>query len=263
MNLEGKTILITGAARGIGRATALTMANEGGHVAVADILPEVDKTADLIKKKGRNATAVVFDISDPQSVCKGVESVRSQMGTIDILVNNAGIVANIAPFVKMTYEAWTREIAINLTGTFNMIKETIGPMIEQEWGRIINFSSLAAIGGLQYQCAYAASKAGLLGLTKTIAIEHARDGITCNAILPGLINTEQVRMLPDEKKAGSISLIPSRRFGNMDEVAHLVAFLASEQSSYINGEEISVDGGMKLTQGSLWSPKKTKGVSNI
>lgn len=256
MYLKGKNILITGAARGIGKATALTLADEGGNIAVADVLPEVQETAELVRGKGRKAASAVFDIADPEGVRKGIALVREQMGTIDVLVNNAGIVANVAPLVDMTHEAWNREIAINLTGAFNMIKEVIGPMIEQKWGRIINFSSLAAAGGLRYQCAYAASKAGLLGLTKTIALEHARDGITCNAVLPGMIQTEQVDTLPEGIADGAKGLIPSRRFGTMEEVAHLVVFLASDQSSYINGEGIGVDGGMRLTVGSLWKPKK-------
>jgi NAD(P)-dependent dehydrogenase (short-subunit alcohol dehydrogenase family) len=255
MLLKGKVVLITGAARGIGRATALVMAGEGADVGLVDILPEVEATAGQIREKGRRAAAVTLDIADPDQVQPGVRMLRNELGNIDILVNNAGIVNNIAPLVKMTHEAWSREIAVNLSGAFNMIKAVIGSMIEKKWGRIINFSSLGATGGLHYQVGYAASKAGLLGLTKTVALEHAGDGITCNAVVPGLIGTELVQQMPDEIKKGALVNIPARRFGKMEEISHLVAFLASDRAGYINGEEIHIDGGMRLNASTLGSRK--------
>jgi NAD(P)-dependent dehydrogenase (short-subunit alcohol dehydrogenase family) len=258
MLLKGKTVLITGAARGIGRATARILAGEGADVGLVDILPEVAATAGQIRDMGRRATAATFDIADSDQVRQGLGKIQEEMGSIDVLVNNAGIVNNIAPLVKMTHHAWSREIAVNLTGAFNMIKAVISPMIEQKWGRIINFSSLGATGGLHYQVGYAASKAGLLGLTKTVALEHARDGITCNAVVPGLIGTELVHRMPEEIKQGALVNIPARRIGNMEEVAHLVAFLASDRAGYINGEEIHIDGGMRLNVSTLGSRKETK-----
>ena len=208
MLLEGKVVLITGAARGIGRATARIMADDGADVGVVDILPEVENTALEIQKGGRRSTAIMFDISDPGQVHDGVQKIVGELGNIDVLVNNAGIVNNIAPLTKMTYDAWAREISVNLTGAFNMIKEVIGPMIEKKWGRIINISSLGASGGLYKQSAYSASKSGLLGLTKTLTLEHAKDGITCNAVLPGLIGTELVDQLPEEVRNAALFLIP-------------------------------------------------------
>jgi len=243
---KDKVVLITGAARGIGKVSALTLAGEGADVAVVDILPEVEETAREIEKLGRRSTSAVFDISDVVQVKKGIGKIKQNLGEIDVLVNNAGIVTNIAPLTKMAHDAWQHEIAVNLSGAFNMIKEIIEHMKEQKWGRIINISSGAATGGLHKQIGYAASKAGILGLTKTVTLEHARDGITCNAVLPGLIGTELVSMIPAEIRDADNRIIPARRIGEMKEVAYLISFLASEKSAYINGAEIPIDGGITL-----------------
>lgn len=258
MLLEGKVALITGAARGIGRASARVLAREGAHVGVADIAPEVEQTAREIAGLGGPSAFALFDVADPAQVASGVRKIRDELGDIEILVNNAGVVANIARITKMTHEAWQREISINLSGAFNLIKEVIGPMIEKKWGRIINISSGAALGGLHKQIGYAASKAGLLGLTKTVTLEHARDGVTCNAILPGLIGTELVHMMPAEIRDRAVATIPARRMGETEEVGHLIAFLASDRAAYINGAEIRLDGGMGLNVGTLGSRKELK-----
>ena len=258
MLLEGKVVLITGAARGIGRATARIMADDGADVGVVDILPEVENTALEIQGKGRSSAAAVFDISDPAQISEGIRTITSKLGDVNVLVNNAGSVANIAGLTEMTHEAWQKEISVNLTGAFNMIKEVIGPMISGRWGRIVNVSSLGATGGLYKQSAYAASKAGLLGLTKTVTIEYGRYGITCNAILTGLIGTELVNRLPEEIRDGVIPLIPALRIGKMEEVAHLISFLASDRAGYINGAEIPIDGGMRLNVGTLASRKELR-----
>jgi len=263
MSLEGKIALITGAARGIGRASALVLAREGADVAVSDILPEVEKTAEAVVEIGRRSLAARFDISDPAQVHEGVSKIRKRLGDIDILVNNAGIVTNIASLTKMTHEAWEREIAVNLTGAFNMIKETIGPMIERKWGRIINIASVAATGGLHRQIGYASSKAGLLGLTMTVTLEHARDGITCNVVLPGLIGTELVTMMPKEILRGTLATIPSRRIGKTEEIGHLIAFLASDNAAYINGAAIPVDGGASLNTAALGSRKEIQEIEAL
>ncbi len=254
--LEGKIALITGGARGIGRVASLVLAEEGAELAVVDILPEAERTAEEINKTGRRACAAIFDIADPIQVEEGLAWIRRQLGDPEILVNNAGIVNNIASLTKMTHDAWQREIAVNLSGAFNMIKATIGDMIQKKWGRIINISSLGASGGLHKQAGYAASKAGLLGLTKTATLEHARDNITCNAILPGLIETELVQKMPEEIRRGTRAVIPGQRFGRMEEVAWLIAFLASDRAAYINGEEIHLDGGMQLNVSSLGSRRE-------
>jgi len=253
---KDKVVLITGAARGIGKVSALKLAEEGADVAVVDILPEVEETAREIEKMGRRSAWAVVDISDVDQVREGVGKIRQNLGEIDVLINNAGIVTNIARLTKMTHDAWQREIAVNLSGAFNMIKEVIEHMKVQKWGRIINISSGAATGGLHKQVGYAASKAGILGLTKTVTLEHARDGITCNAVLPGLIGTELVSMMPIEIRDVATRTIPTRRIGEMQEVAYLISFLASERSAYINGVEIPIDGGMMLNTGSLGSRRE-------
>jgi len=258
MLLENKVVLVTGAARGIGQTMALTAAEEGADVGVIDLLPEAAGTAEEIEKKGRRSASAVIDISDPGQVRTGVAEVRRKLGHIDVLVNNAAIVNNIARVSRMSHEAWQREIAVNLSGAFYLIQEVIGPMVEKKWGRIINISSLAAAGGIFKQVGYAASKAGLLGLTKTVALEHARDGVTCNAILPGLIGTELFHRMPREIKDGALPLIPARRFGLVEEVGHLVTFLASDRAGYINGAEIFIDGGMHLNTGTVASRKEMK-----
>ncbi len=258
MLLEGRVALITGAARGIGRASALVLAREGAHVGVADILPEVEQTAEEVERLGRRSAFALFDVADPGQVAEGVAKIRKELGEIEILVNNAGVVTNIARITKMTHAAWEREVSINLSGAFNLIKEVIGPMIERKWGRIINISSGAALGGLHKQIGYAASKAGLLGMTKTVTLEHARDGVTCNAILPGLIGTELANMMPAEIRDRAVATIPARRMGATEEVGHLIAFLASDKAAYINGAEIRLDGGMLLNVGTLGSRKELK-----
>lgn len=258
MLLEGKVVLITGAARGIGRTAAFIMADEGADVAVVDILPEVEVTAREVEKRGRQSTAGIFDISDPVEVREGVRRIQESVGEINVLVNNAAIVNNIAPLTKMTHQAWQREVSVNLAGAFNMIKEVIGTMVKSRWGRIINVSSIGATGGLHNQIAYSASKAGLLGLTKTVTLEHARDGITCNAVIPGMIGTELVHQMPEEIRNATLGLIPSRRLGQMEEVGHLIAFLASDRAAYINGAEIPIDGGMRLNVFSLGSRRELR-----
>lgn len=253
-----RVVLITGAARGIGRQTALLMARAGARVGVVDILSEVEQVAHAIEQLGRESAAAVFDIADPAAVRSGVAQVTRVLGNIDVLVNNAGIVNNIAPVARMSPDAWQREVAVNLSGAFNMIQAVIDPMVDCGWGRIINISSLGAIGGLHRQAAYAASKAGLLGLTKTVALEHARHGITCNAVIPGLIATELVMSMPEQIREHATAMIPSGRIGEMEEVGELIAFLASDQAAYINGEQIHIDGGMQLNATTLASRKELR-----
>lgn len=256
MLLKGKTALVTGAARGIGRAIANVLAMEGADVGLADVLPEVVAAADDVIRQGRAAKAVQMDISEPGQVDDGVKEIRAALGDVDILVNNAGIVANISRLRSMSHSAWQREIGVNLSGAFYMIQAVIGPMVDQKWGRIINISSGAATGGLHRQIGYASSKSGLLGLTKTVTLEHARDNVTCNAVLPGMIGTELVGMMPEEIRKSAVSMIPARRIGKTEEVGRLVAFLASEDAAYINGACIPIDGGGSLNAGTLGSRRE-------
>lgn len=272
--LSGKVALVTGAARGIGRAIALALAEAGAEVAIADIHlekyqgeryyrlkqrwstdEENTSTWSAVQQLGRRALGVECDVSDHQQVKQGVARVQAELGNIDILVNNAGVVNNLAPLASMTLEAWNRELSINLTGAFQCIQEVIPGMAERSWGRIVNISSVAALMGAAAQVAYAASKAGLLGLTKTVAREYAAQGVTCNAVLPGLIATPLVLSMPEDIRAGTIRGVPAARLGQPAEVAALVTFLASPAAGYINGVEIPVDGGLLLGTG-LPGPKR-------
>jgi NAD(P)-dependent dehydrogenase (short-subunit alcohol dehydrogenase family) len=240
---------------------ALALAREDVVCAVADVRPEVAETAREVEASGGQAVGVVFDIAYAEGVRAGIDQVRAAIGDVDILINNAGIVDNVADLRRMDRGAWEREIAVNLTGAFSLIQESIGPMAENGWGRIINVSSFGATGGLHRQAGYAASKAGLLGLTKTVTLEYARRGVTCNAILPGLIATEKVRAMPKVIREGAIALNPSRRLGEMAEVADLIVFLASEKAGYINGAEIHIDGGARLNSLPLGSQKEMARIS--
>ncbi|MBI4595621.1 MAG: SDR family oxidoreductase [Candidatus Tectomicrobia bacterium] len=245
-SLEGKIALVTGAARGIGRATALALAEEGARVGLSDILEEVRNVSQEINKKGGRSCYANFDVSDEAAVGEGVDRIKKELGPINILVNNAGIYTNVKEVRKMPKENWEREIAINLTGAFLCIKAVLEDMIEQKWGRIINISSVAGKMGWYGVCSYAASKAGLLGLTKTVALEHGRDGITCNAVLPGLIKTKAYDLFREEVRKRILNRIPSREAGNPEDIANVVAFLASEKARYINGAELDVSAGAGL-----------------
>ncbi len=261
MLLQGKTALVTGAARGIGREIALVLAEDGANVAVADCLAEVEDTARAIAGLGRRSAAAIFDVANAEAVQAGVVKIREQVGDVDVLVNNAGIVNNIAPLSRMTEEAWQREIGVNLSGAFHLIQATIGGMVARRWGRIVNISSIAALGGLHNQAAYAASKAGLIGLTHTVTLEFARHGITCNAILPGLIGTETVRSMPQEIRDTVLASVPARRLGEPREIGYLVSFLASNRAAFVNGAAIPVGGGASLNTLTVGSRKELAEVS--
>jgi NAD(P)-dependent dehydrogenase (short-subunit alcohol dehydrogenase family) len=262
VQLAGHTALVTGAARGIGRATAGILADAGADVAVVDVEPAVEGTAALVRDRGRRAAFARFDVADPAAVRRGVAELRDSLADPDILVSNAGIVNHVAPLTRMTAEGWDHELGVNLSGAFHLIQALLPAMIERGWGRIVVMSSGAAHGGLHHQAGYAASKAGLIGLAQTVALEHARDGITCNVILPGLIETELVQKMPEEIREASIARTPARRLGRMEEIGHLVAFLASEGAGFINGAEIDIDGGMRLNTTSLGSRKEVRGADS-
>jgi len=246
MLLEGRTALVTGAAGGIGREIALVLADEGARVAVLDRLADVESTAADIRKLGRDSTAAVVDLSKPAEIERGLAALRASFGEIDVLVNNAGILDNVAPLGRMSDEAWDEELAINLGAAFRLIRALAPRMAERKWGRIVTISSLAAATGLQHQAAYAASKAGLVGLVRTATLEYARHGVTSNAILPGLVGTAKVRGMPRELLDVALAVVPSRRLVEPREIGHLVAFLASDRASCVNGAAIPIDGGAPL-----------------
>ena len=225
--------LVTGAARGIGAAIAKRLADDGFEVLTADR----DEGCDLR-----------FDVAS---------DAIPDLGEIDVCVSNAAITDTIAPAHRMSPEQWQRDIDVNLTGAFRVIQACVPGMREREYGRIVVVSSSAGAHGLPGQVAYAASKAGLLGMTKTIAAENVRRGITANAVLPGLIASERVAGLPEDLLDKLRATVPSNRIGEMGEVAALVAFLASEEAGYVTGQEIGVDGGAFLNTFSLTREQRT------
>lgn len=245
ISLVGKVALVTGAAQGIGKATALSLAEAGANVAVNDIHDAVLATKREIAAWGRRTVDVIFDVSDTNAVAKGVQRVRDELGCIDILVNNVGITNNRASVAKMTREKWDWELGVNLSGMFNCTRAVLPDMSRSGWGRIVMISSLGALG-TNHQVAYSASKAGISGLAKTVAIEHSKDGITCNVLLCGLIGSPKVLALPEEVKKMAARLIPAGRIGELEEVANVVVFLCSPQASYITGTDILVDGGAHI-----------------
>lgn len=246
-DIEGRTALVTGASKGIGRAVALRLADLGVKVAVnyntsAGPAQEVINT---IKNLGGEAFAVQADVGNLDQVAAMVGKVNETWGHVDILVNNAGIIQD-ALLVRMSDDDWTRVIATNLNGTFYCTRAVLRSMLRRRWGRIINISSVVGLRGNSGQVNYAASKAGVLGLTKALAKEVANRNITVNAVTPGYISTDTVDVLSQKVKDHILTWIPQGRFGEADDVAHLVAYLASEKARYMTGQVISVDGGMAV-----------------
>ena len=246
MKLEGRVVLVTGAAGGIGRAICRRLADEGAALALLDLGESVETLAAELAGQGVRAAAARADVSSSAQVRQAVVALAGVLGPIDGLVNNAGLTSIIAPLLRMEDEQWTSDLGVNLTGPFNTIRAVLPGMLQRRWGRIVNISSMAARAGLWRQAGYSASKAGLLGLTRNVALEHAADGITCNAVLPGLIGTPAVAKLPQPVMDHAMSLTPARRTGRTDEVAALVAFLLSDDAGYLNGAEIDIDGGSHL-----------------
>ncbi|MCS7281241.1 MAG: 3-oxoacyl-[acyl-carrier-protein] reductase [Desulfobacterota bacterium] len=241
--MKGTVTIVTGGAKGIGRAIALFLAEKGGDVAIFDVLDGSD-TANDVKNMGRNAIFCRVDVSDWRSVEDSVDYVFKEMKRIDNLVNNAGITQDRL-LVRMKEEDWERVMSVNLKGVFNCTKAVLKYMIKTG-GAIVNISSIAGIMGNAGQANYAASKAGIIGFTKSVAKEYADRNIRVNAIAPGFIKTDMTNSLNEKIKEEMIRMIPLKRPGEPIEVAKVVYFLLSEYSSYITGEVINVSGGLYM-----------------
>lgn len=240
-----KIALVTGGSRGIGRAIALRLASEGSHVVVnyTKNEPAALEVVAAIEKSGGSASVSGFDVSDFDTVQKKVEETIAEYGGIHILVNNAGITHDTL-LMRMNKEDWDRVITTNLTGVFNCTKAVTRTMIKQRSGRIVNITSVVGEMGNSGQTNYAASKAGIIGFTKAAAREMAPRSVTVNAISPGFIETDITNELPEEIRRQYIEKIPMGRFGRPEDIAGVVAFLTSDEASYITGEVIRVNGGI-------------------
>ena len=246
MELQGRVSVVTGGVQGIGRAIALTLAKMGSDVAVMDMKEEgAAELLSEIKDSGRRSLFVRANVASLSDVEAAARSVSDSFGKIDILVNNAGITRD-ALLVRMEEKSWDIVIEVNLKGTFNCTRVFLKEMLKQRYGRVINVASVVGIMGNAGQSNYAASKAGVIGLTKSVAKEVASRGITVNAVAPGFIDTAMTQVLSAEARESLMSTVPLRRMGSPQDVANAVAFLASDSASYITGQTIHVDGGMLM-----------------
>ncbi|MFA5308412.1 MAG: SDR family NAD(P)-dependent oxidoreductase [Dehalococcoidales bacterium] len=249
MSTEAKVALVTGGSGGLGSVHCLSLADAGYKVAVV-AHNHMEKAKDVVAqivKKGKQAMALKMDVANAEEVEAGVASVEKTLGPVDVLVNNAadGIVRAVT-IVKMKAEDWVHDLNVNLTGPFNTIKRCLPGMTERGWGRIINVSSIAGTMGGAGQCSYAATKSGLIGLTKTVALETARKGVTCNAVVLGIVDGGAFHEVTPEFQERIAKSIAIRRAGTPQEISNVVVFLASEGASYITGEAIEVSGGAGL-----------------
>ena len=247
MSLKDQVAVVTGAGRGIGRSIALQLAGQGARVVCWDVDRKLaDETAGLLSGKGPGGTAAAVDVTDLEAVLSAADAVLEKFSRIDILVNNAGITRDTL-LIRMTSEQWEQVLAVNLTGAFHCTRAVARSMMKQRRGRIVNVASVVGIMGNAGQANYCASKAGLIGFTKSVARELAARGITVNAVAPGFIATEMTKELGDKNKEAFLQAIPLDRFGQPEDVARVISFLVSEDAGYITGQVINVDGGMLMS----------------
>jgi NAD(P)-dependent dehydrogenase (short-subunit alcohol dehydrogenase family) len=244
LDLKGKVAFVTGGASGIGEACSLMLANQGAAVAVVDLkLDTAQSVADQINSKGGKAIALAADVSDEAQVAKAVNDTVAQLGRLDIAVNNAGIGGDQAPTADQTVEGWQKVISINLDGVFYCMKNQIPQMLKTGGGSIINMASILGQVGFANSAGYVAAKHGVVGLTKSAALEYATEKIRVNSVGPGFINTPLLSALPKEALEPIAQLHAVKRLGESEEVAALVTFLASDEASFITGNYYAVDGG--------------------
>jgi 3-oxoacyl-[acyl-carrier protein] reductase len=269
IDLAGRVALVTGGSRGLGRADALTLARAGADVVIADILVESDDsaaeqygplaqaaaaqglvqteaTASEIEAMGRRSLALKCDVTDAAQVEQAVARATDALGSVDILVNNAGTLDHLGQLENQSLDLWERDLRVNLTGAFNCARAVWPQMAERGWGRIVNMSSVAGTLGGFGQASYATTKAGLIGLTKTLALEGARYGITANAVVPGIIGTEAFHFGNPDMNERMIKRTALRRTGDPQDIANAIAFLCSDLAGYITGVELNVSGGIEL-----------------
>ena len=243
MNFNGKTALITGAGRGIGKTIAVKLAKLGSDIVLADMNPISDDVLKEIEENSTRCLAYKLDVTDVDAVNSVVKKIIDETGGIHILVNNAGITKDNL-FMRMKPEQWLQVIDVNLNGVFHVTKSVIRTMVKQHSGRIINISSVVGFSGNPGQVNYSATKSGLIGFTKSLSREVGTRGITVNAVAPGFINTAMTQALNESQQQAILSQIPLGRMGEADDIANAVAFLASEEASYITGTVLHVNGGM-------------------
>jgi 3-oxoacyl-[acyl-carrier protein] reductase len=242
-----RVALVTGSSRGLGRATALELARQGHAVAVHYVrgAEAADAVVAQIRSAGGRAEAFGADVADPEACADLIKRVQESLGGLDVLVNNAGVTRDTLA-LRMKREDWDAVLDTNLSSAFHLAKAALRGMLRTGWGRVVNVSSVVAIMGNVGQANYIAAKAGLLGLTKALAAEYAGKGVTVNAVAPGFIESDMTEALGDEVRAAYLARIPAGRFGQPEEVAAAIAFLASEAAGYVNGQTLTIDGGMVM-----------------